>query len=101
MSLRLRLLVAFAYVALLILVALEVPLALNLSRRINAEVRDAAASQAFVVAAGASGRMNRPRELRKLVRDAGARLGARGSVVATRGRLKADSAGAVAAGASD
>jgi predicted membrane-bound spermidine synthase len=47
MSLRLRLLVAFAYVALLILVALEVPLALNLSRRINAEVRDDAASQAL------------------------------------------------------
>jgi signal transduction histidine kinase len=96
MSLRLRLLVAFAYVALLILVALEVPLALNLSRRINAEVRDDAASQAFVVAAGASGRMNSPQELRKLVRDAGAQLGARVIVVDTRGRLKADSAAAVA-----
>jgi hypothetical protein len=56
-SLRLRLLVAFAYVALLILVALEFPLALNLSRRIDAEVKDDAAAQAFVVAAGASGRM--------------------------------------------
>jgi two-component system, OmpR family, sensor kinase len=96
MSLRLRLLVAFAYVALLILVALEVPLALNLSRRINAEVRDDAASQAFVVAAGASGRMNSPQELRKLVRDAGAQLGARVIVVDARGRLKADSAAAVA-----
>jgi signal transduction histidine kinase len=83
-------------VALLILVALEVPLALNLSRRINAEVRDDAASQAFVVAAGASGRMNSPQELRKLVRDAGAQLGARVIVVDTRGRLKADSAAAVA-----
>jgi signal transduction histidine kinase len=94
MSLRLRLLVAFAYVSLLILVALEVPLALNLSRRINAEVRDDAASQAFVVAAGASGRMNSPKELRKLVHDAGAQLGARVIVVDARGRLKADSAGA-------
>jgi len=95
MSLRLRLLVAFAYVALLILVALEVPLALNLSRRINAEVRDDAASQAFVVAAGASRRMNSPQELRKLVRDAGSQLGARVIVVDARGRLRADSAAAV------
>ena len=95
MSLRLRLLVAFAYVALLILVALEVPLALNLSRRINAEVRDDAASQAFVVAAGASGRMNSPQELGKLVRDAGSQLGARVIVVDARGRLRADSAAAV------
>jgi two-component system, OmpR family, sensor kinase len=97
MSLRLRLLVAFAYVALLILVALEVPLALNLSRRINAEVKDDAASQAFVVAAGASGRMDKPKELRKLVRDAGSQLGARVIVVDARGRLKADSTGAPAA----
>jgi signal transduction histidine kinase len=96
MSLRLRLLVAFAYVALLILVALEVPLALNLSRRINAEVKDDAASQAFVVAAGASGRMGNPAELRKLVRNAGSQLGARVIVVDARGRLKADSAGAPA-----
>jgi len=95
MSLRLRLLVAFAYVALLILVALEVPLALNLSRRINAEVRDDAASQAFVVAAGASGRMNSPQELGKLVRDAGSQLGARVIVVDARGRLRADSAAVV------
>jgi len=93
MSLRLRLLVAFAYVALLILVALEVPLALNLSRRIDAEVKDDAASQAFVVAAGASGRMRDGQELRKLARNAGAQLGARVIVVGKTGLLKADSAG--------
>ena len=93
MSLRLRLLVAFAYVALLILVALEVPLALNLSRRIDAEVKDDAAAQAFVVAAGASGRMGDRQELGKLVRDAGSQLGARVIVVNRRGRLQADSAG--------
>jgi signal transduction histidine kinase len=92
MSLRLRLLLAFAYVALLILVALEVPLALNLSRRIDAEVKDDAAAQAFVVAAGASGWMNRPQELRRLVRRAGSRLGARVIVVGAAGRLRADSA---------
>jgi sensor histidine kinase regulating citrate/malate metabolism len=88
MSLRLRLLLAFAYVALLILVALEVPLALNLSRRIDAEVKDDAAAQAFVVAAGASGWMNRPQELRRLVRRAGSRLGARVIVVGAAGRLR-------------
>ena len=92
MSLRARLLLAFAYVALLILVALEVPLALNLSRRIDAEVKDDAAAQAFVVAAGASGWMNRPQELRRLVRRAGSQLGARVIVVGGAGRLKADSA---------
>jgi len=92
MSLRLRLLVAFAYVALLILVALEFPLALNLSRRIDAEVKDDAAAQAFVVAAGASGRMGNAKQLRTLVHDAGAQLGARVIVVDLKGRLRADSA---------
>ena len=43
MSLRLQLLAAFAYVLLLIIVALEVPLALNLARRIDAEVKNEAA----------------------------------------------------------
>ena len=57
MSLRLQLLGAFAYVLLLIIVALEVPLALNLAKRIDAEVKNEAAGQAFVVAASASGRM--------------------------------------------
>ena len=68
MSLRLRLLGAFAYVLLLILVALEVPLALNLARRIDAEVKNEAAAQAVIVAAGASGRMNRAMALERLSR---------------------------------
>ena len=55
MSLRLQLLGAFAYVLLLVIVALEVPLALNLARRIEAEVKNDAAAQAFVVSANASG----------------------------------------------
>jgi hypothetical protein len=46
MSLRLRLLAAFAYVLLLIIVAFEVPLALNLARRVKAEVKNDASSQA-------------------------------------------------------
>jgi len=91
LSLRLQLLAAFAYVLLLIIVALEVPLALNLARRIDAEVRNEAAAQAFVVAAGASGRMNASKQLRRLAVDSGKQLGARVIVVDRRGLLLADS----------
>jgi two-component system, OmpR family, sensor kinase len=91
MSLRLRLLGAFAYVLLLILVALEVPLALNLARRIDAEVKNEAAAQAVIVAANASGRMNQPQALSALARDAGRDLGGRVIIVDRRGRLLADS----------
>jgi two-component system, OmpR family, sensor kinase len=92
MTLRLQLLAAFAYVLLLIIVALEVPLALNLARRIDAEVKNEAAGQAFVVAASASGRMKQPKRLAQVVRTAGTDLGGRVIVVdAPRGRLLADS----------
>ena len=91
MSLRTQLLGAFAYVLLLIIVALEVPLALNLARRIDAEVKNEAASQAFVVAANASGHMRDRRELGEVVRRSGSQLGARVIVVDTAGRLLADS----------
>jgi signal transduction histidine kinase len=91
MSLRLRLLAAFAYVLLLIIVAFEVPLALNLARRVKAEVKNDAASQAFIVAAGASGRMDRPAQLQQLAREAGADLGARVIVVNVQGVIRADS----------
>ncbi len=91
MSLRIRLLGAFAYVLLLILLALEIPLALNLARRIDAEVRNEAAAQAFIVAANASGSMSDPRSLRSYVNTAGRDLGARVIVVDSRGVLRADS----------
>ena len=93
MSLRLRLLGAVAYILLLIIVALEVPLALNLARRVDAEVKNDAASQAFVVAAGASGSMGRPANLQRLAQKAGSDLGARVIVVNRQGALTADSAG--------
>jgi len=92
-SLRLRILLAFAYGFLLILVALEVPLALNLSRRVDAEVRSDAASQAHIVAAQASGSMNRPVRLRGIAERAASTLGARVIVVDSTGALKADSSG--------
>jgi two-component system, OmpR family, sensor kinase len=93
MSLRLRLLGAVAYILLLIIVALEVPLALNLARRVDAEVKNDAASQAFVVAAGASGSMGDRPNLQRLARRAGSDLGARVIVVDRQGILRADSAG--------
>ena len=60
MSLRTRLLLALAYVLLLAIVALEVPLALNLRDRVDAEVRSQALSQAEVAAATASGQLGQP-----------------------------------------
>jgi two-component system, OmpR family, sensor kinase len=92
-SLRLRLLGAFAYGFLLILVALEVPLALNLARRVDAEVRNDAAGQAHIVAAQASGFMNDTPQLRGIAREAAADLGARVIIVDRTGLLRADSAG--------
>jgi signal transduction histidine kinase len=91
-SLRLRLLAAFAYGFLLILLALEVPLALNLKRRVAAEVRNDAASQAHIVAAQASGSMNKPVQLQGVARRAASELGARVIVVNPAGRVRADSA---------
>ena len=61
LSLRGRLLAAFAYVLVLTIVALEVPLALNISRRVDAEVKSEAASGAQVVASSAAGSLGRPR----------------------------------------
>ena len=55
MSLRTRLLAAFAYVLVLVIVALEVPLALNLSRRVDAEIKSEAQGQAALLAASVVG----------------------------------------------
>ena len=96
MSLRLRILAAFAYGFLLILVALLVPLALNLKERVDAEVKNDAAGQAHIVAAQASGSMNRPVQLQSLTERAASTLGARVIVVDSTGALKADSAGRAA-----
>ena len=100
MSLRLRLVAAVGYILLLIIVALEVPLALNLARRVDAEVKNDAASQAFIVAAAASGRMEDPRSLQRLAEQAGEDLGARVIVVNRAGELRADSAGPALRGTS-
>ena len=93
MSLRTRLLAAFAYVLVLVIVALEVPLALNLSRRVDAEIRSEARGQAQLLASFVPGRLDSTAELDRLVRDSAENLGGRVIVVGPRGRLLADSAG--------
>ena len=93
MSLRWWQLAAFAYVLVLMLVALEVPLALNLSRRVDAEVKAEAAGQAQLVATSAVGRLERGAELDALARTAAETVGGRVIIVDARGRLLADSAG--------
>jgi two-component system, OmpR family, sensor kinase len=92
-SLRTRLLAAFAYVLVLVIVALEVPLVLNVSRRVDAEIEGQATAQAQLVAASASGRMGDAGELRNLARKTADDLGGRVIVVDESGRLVADSAG--------
>jgi two-component system, OmpR family, sensor kinase len=94
-SLRTRLLAAFAYTLVLVIVALEVPLALNLSRRVDAEIRSEARGQAQLLAAFAAGRLDSREELDRLVAGAARDLGGRVIVVGPlpRGRLLADSEG--------
>jgi two-component system phosphate regulon sensor histidine kinase PhoR len=92
-SLRARLVVAFTYVLVLVIVALCVPLALNLSKRVDAEIRSEAHSQADLVAAGATSRLSDRQQLQRLVDTSGHRLGGRVLVVDAGGRVLADSAG--------
>jgi len=93
MTLRGRLLLALAYILLLAIVALEVPLAISLRDRVDAEVRSQARSQADVVAATVAGNLDAPETLDETVRTAGEAV--RGRVVVTdlEGALLADSAG--------
>jgi two-component system, OmpR family, sensor kinase len=91
MTYRGRLLAAFAYVLVLVIVALTVPLALSTERRIDREVRAQAADGAQLVAASASGRLARTGELDSLVRKVDDELGARVIIVRRDGSLRSDS----------
>ena len=71
MTLRGRLLLALAYILLLAIVALEVPLAISLRDRVDAEVRSQARSQADVVAATVAGNLDDPETLDDAVETAG------------------------------
>jgi hypothetical protein len=72
MTLRGRLLVALAYILLLAIVALEVPLAISLRDRVDAEVRFQARSQADVLAATVAGNLDDAETLDEAVRTAAA-----------------------------
>jgi len=98
MSLRATLLLALAYVLLLALIALGVPLAVSLRDRVDSEVKGQARSQADVVAATASELIDPPQRggLRRLARISAESVRGRVIVVDAGGRLLADSAGAAA-----
>ena len=93
MTLRGRLLLALAYILLLAIVALEVPLAISLRDRVDAEVRSQARSQADVVAASVAGNLDEPGTLDDAVRTAAGAVRGRVVVVGLEGALLADSAG--------
>jgi two-component system, OmpR family, sensor kinase len=99
MSLRLRLVLAFGYVLLFAIIALEVPLTLNFSRRVDSEIRAEASAGAQGVAAAASGRLTDAPALTALAREQARRLGGRVIVVDARGNVLVDSDGAAARGA--
>ena len=93
MTLRGRLLLALAYVLLLAIIALEVPLALSLKERVDSEVTSQARSQADVVAASVAGDLDHPEALAETVEDAAQAVRGRVIVVDLDGALLADSAG--------
>jgi sensor histidine kinase regulating citrate/malate metabolism len=93
LTLRGRLLLALAYVLVLAIVALEVPLALSLRDRVDAEVKSQARSQADVVAATVSGSLDEPRTLADTAANAAQTVRGRVVIVDREGALLADSAG--------
>ncbi len=97
MSLRTGLLLAMAYVLLLAILALGVPLALNVRDRVDSEVRSQARSQADVVAVTASDAIGDGAPgLERLTASAARSVRGRVVIVDARGRVLADSAGSAA-----
>jgi signal transduction histidine kinase len=86
MSLRARLLAAFAYTLLVVIVALEVPLSINVSDRVNAEVEADSAAQAQVVAANVSDQLRRPARVQQIADQAAQTLDGLVFVIDGRGR---------------
>ncbi len=101
MSLRATLLAVIAYVLLIAIIVLEVPLVVNLSRRVDAEVQAEASNQAQLVATSAGDRLDGPPPALQALADSSARsLGGRVIVVDADGRVLVDSAGTGLRGAS-
>jgi signal transduction histidine kinase len=95
MSLRARLLAAFAYTLLVVIVALEVPLSANVSDRVNAEVEANSAAQAQVVAASAVDQLGDKKSLETLTRSASTSLNGLVFVIDGQGRQIASSDGGI------
>lgn len=93
MSLRVRMLVAFGYVLVFALIALEIPLTLNFSRRVDSEIRSEASAAVHAVAAAASGRLTTASALSQLADQQALRLGGRVLIVDSRGRVLVDTGG--------
>jgi signal transduction histidine kinase len=93
---------AFAYVLLLAIIALGVPLAINLSARVHAEVRTQAQAQADLVAATAADLLgaSQRRALDTLARTASGSVRGRILIVDVSGRVLADSSGPAQLGSS-
>ena len=96
MSLRVRMLGAFGYVLVFTLIALEIPLTLNFSRRVDSEIRSEAGAAAHAIAAAASGRLTTQAALASLAADQAKRLDGRVLIVDHRGRVLVDSDGSAA-----
>ena len=97
MTLRARLLLALAYVLVLAIGSMLVPLVRSVRDRIDAEVRQQASSQAEVVAATAAGTA----DLSSLVSASAREVRGRVIIIDGRGRVVADSSpGGIGAGVS-
>jgi signal transduction histidine kinase len=92
-SLRLTLLGAFAYVLFAVLIALELPLVLNLSKRVDAEIKAESAGQVSLIATSAADDLDQGARLRDLVSRAATSLGGRVIITDAAGTVLADSAG--------
>jgi two-component system, OmpR family, sensor kinase len=100
LSLRATLLLAFAYVLLLVIIVLEVPLILNTSKRVDAEVKSDALSQSQLIAANVNDDLDNRPALQSIVERAARQLGGRVIVLDAEGILIADSAGSGLLGSS-
>src|SRR3954454_6854407 len=96
MSLRARLLAAFAYTLLVVIVALELPLSTNVSDRVNAEVEADSAAQAQVVAASTADQLARPVQLQRITSEAAPSLDGVVFIIDGQGRRLASSEGPAA-----
>ena len=95
MSLRARLLAAFAYTLIVVIVALEVPLSANVSDRVNAEVEADSAAQTQVVAASAADQLQDRASLERISRQAAVSLNGLVFIIDGNGRQIASSTGGI------